>query len=212
MSYLHGGGIDRPLVITKGGTSVIPHDNWGGTFATGTLANGQRAECHGTVVTNCLWIVWPGWKTTASHAAETAPSGQSDWWGGLVDGMRDASGRMYIRNRYNDPATGQFTQTDPIGVEGGLNTYGFAAGDPVSYDDPFGLKVRLRIVLHAGGAMTYMPWRGWFNDDARVLIDPARVGQLWNVSALVALGHELGHAHAIMYGLTDKNVSGDHYR
>lgn len=31
------------------------------------------------------------------------------------------------------------TQTDPIGIAGGLNTYGFAAGDPVSYADPYGL-------------------------------------------------------------------------
>jgi hypothetical protein len=46
---------------------------------------------------------------------------------------------MYMRNRYYDPATGQFTQTDPIGIAGGLNTYGFAAGDPVSYSDPYGL-------------------------------------------------------------------------
>jgi hypothetical protein len=53
--------------------------------------------------------------------------------------MRDASGQMYMRNRYYDPATGQFTQTDPIGLAGGLNAYGFAAGDPVSYSDPYGL-------------------------------------------------------------------------
>jgi hypothetical protein len=53
--------------------------------------------------------------------------------------MRDASGRMYMRNRYYDPTTGQFTQTDPVGVAGGLNAYGFAAGDAVSYSDPYGL-------------------------------------------------------------------------
>jgi uncharacterized protein RhaS with RHS repeats len=47
---------------------------------------------------------------------------------------------MYMRNRYYDPRTGQFTQTDPIGLAGGLNAYGFAAGDPVSYSDPYGLK------------------------------------------------------------------------
>ncbi|HEX6369469.1 MAG TPA: RHS repeat-associated core domain-containing protein, partial [Longimicrobium sp.] len=50
-----------------------------------------------------------------------------------------ASGQMYRRNRYYDPATGQFTQPDPIGLAGGLNAYGFAAGDPVSYSDPYGL-------------------------------------------------------------------------
>ena len=53
--------------------------------------------------------------------------------------MRDASGQMYMRNRYYDPQTGQFTQTDPIGLAGGLNAYGFAAGDPVTYSDPYGL-------------------------------------------------------------------------
>ena len=53
--------------------------------------------------------------------------------------MRDGSGQLYMRNRYYDPASGQFTQADPIGVAGGLNVYGFAAGDPVSYADPFGL-------------------------------------------------------------------------
>ena len=36
--------------------------------------------------------------------------------------------------------TGQFTQQDPIGLAGGLNLYGYAGGDPINFDDPFGLK------------------------------------------------------------------------
>ncbi len=31
------------------------------------------------------------------------------------------------------------TQEDPIGLAGGVNLYGFAAGDPVNFSDPFGL-------------------------------------------------------------------------
>jgi hypothetical protein len=38
-----------------------------------------------------------------------------------------------------DPATGRFTQEDPIGLAGGMNLYGYANGDPVNYSDPFGL-------------------------------------------------------------------------
>jgi RHS repeat-associated protein len=80
----------------------------------------------------------PGYRTTAWHHDVKEPDIRT-WWGGLVDGMRDASGQQYKRNRYYDPATGQFTQPDPIGIAGGLNSYGFAAGDPVSYSDPYGL-------------------------------------------------------------------------
>jgi len=47
---------------------------------------------------------------------------------------------MYRRNRYYDPHAGHFTQEDPIGLAGGVNAYGFAAGDPVSYGDPYGLS------------------------------------------------------------------------
>ncbi|MFQ5705682.1 MAG: RHS repeat-associated core domain-containing protein, partial [Gemmatimonadales bacterium] len=43
------------------------------------------------------------------------------------------------RGLYYDPATGRFTQEDPIGLAGGLNLYGFAGGDPVNFSDPFGL-------------------------------------------------------------------------
>jgi uncharacterized protein RhaS with RHS repeats len=53
--------------------------------------------------------------------------------------MRDATGQMYMRNRYYDPQSARFTQEDPIGIAGGLNVYGFAGGDPVSYSDPYGL-------------------------------------------------------------------------
>jgi hypothetical protein len=51
----------------------------------------------------------------------------------------DGVGTLYRRNRQYDPSTGRFTQEDPIGLAGGMNLYGFAAGDPVNYADPFGL-------------------------------------------------------------------------
>jgi RHS repeat-associated protein len=138
VSYSHAGGIDRPLVITKDGVSILPHQNWRGEFSSGTRPDGARSDCAPGVTTSCIAVRWPGYRTTAWHHDAKEPDIRT-WWGGLVDGMRDASGQQYKRNRYYDPATGQFTQPDPIGIAGGLNSYGFAAGDPVTYDDPYGL-------------------------------------------------------------------------
>ncbi len=59
--------------------------------------------------------------------------------GHLGRGRRDASGLTNLRNRYYDATSGRFTQQDPIGLAGGLNLYGFAGGDPINYQDPFGL-------------------------------------------------------------------------
>jgi RHS repeat-associated protein len=63
----------------------------------------------------------------------------NSWWGSLALDQRDATGLLYRRNRYYDPQTGRFTQSDPIGLAGGLNLYGYANGDPINYSDPFGL-------------------------------------------------------------------------
>jgi RHS repeat-associated protein len=129
VSYTHAGGIDRPLVITKTGESLVPHQNWRGMFALASRTDGYQSAAD---------IDWPGFHTTPWHGATRVVE---NWWGSLSTEMRDATGQIYKRNRYYDPASGQFTQPDPIGLAGGLNSYGFAAGDPVSYSDPYGLKV-----------------------------------------------------------------------
>jgi RHS repeat-associated protein len=74
-----------------------------------------------------------------SHSTNPVSNPRS-WMGSLVQDAQDASGLMFRRNRYYDPASGRFTQQDPIGLAGGLNGYGFAEGDPVNYDDPYGLS------------------------------------------------------------------------
>ncbi|MEO8007740.1 MAG: RHS repeat-associated core domain-containing protein, partial [Betaproteobacteria bacterium] len=59
---------------------------------------------------------------------------------------RSASGES-VYNYYRDysPDIGRYIESDPVGLKGGTNTYGYSAQNPLSFYDPFGLcKVEVR--------------------------------------------------------------------
>jgi RHS repeat-associated protein len=142
VGYTHGLGIDAPLDITRvglgaGTMTVVPHANWRGMYGLGTFADGTTVQ-NGFGTSQ---LPWPANEVNA-YMAPVNPSLVHVWFGSLITNQKDASGLLYRRNRQYDPATGRFTQEDPIGIAGGLNAYGFGGGDPVSYSDPYGLNCK----------------------------------------------------------------------
>jgi RHS repeat-associated protein len=155
-----GTGIDQPLGILRMGYvdqrsssgSVVGHRQvppflivplWDtrGQATRGVFADGGEKRCetrNGHL--RCIFVTWPN-----SWFVLTRPNvRRSVWHGTLIEDKADAAGTIYRRNRYYDPATGRFTQEDPIGLRGGLNLYGYANGDPVNFHDPFGLSADCR--------------------------------------------------------------------
>ncbi|MEP6733819.1 MAG: putative toxin [bacterium] len=135
--YTHGGGIDHPLAVTKlGGFMVYPFTHWRGAISFGgcKVSSAAVSRCPTTTV---LFPLRAAGIFGAAHS--TTSLGTPNWYGSVIEGMRDGSGKVFQRNRYLDPESGRFTQEDPIGLAGGLNAYGFGGGDPVNFSDPFGL-------------------------------------------------------------------------
>ncbi|MBB4637978.1 RHS repeat-associated core domain-containing protein [Longimicrobium terrae] len=182
-----------PAPISMQPLTIYPHTNWRGDYQIGTFSTGETQRCvqvpsqpgdHETVdgyvpggpgtinptLPYCLAAVrWAGNYVWLDHSVRKAPPGTDGFWvGSLVHNKRDLTGNLYMRNRYYDATAGRFKQEDPIGLAGGLNAYGFANGDPVTYSDPYGL-----CPVCVGAAVALLSVPNGRTGDA-VLDDPAK--------------------------------------
>lgn len=81
----------------------------------------------------------------------------------------DETGLHYNLMRYYHPELGRYIQSDPIGLAGGLSTYGYALNNPTTIIDPHGLAGCY--VLFPDYPIEYQPGRTstWLGGHAGVL-------------------------------------------
>jgi len=137
-----GAGVVQTLCLWKGSTLAA-------LFSGSDIVTGLLFPLHGPQGHIDAWAKLDG---TIDSSLAYSPYGDSvrDAAPGAVNpslfsfvgtlGVQDeGDGLFYMRNRFYDAATGRFLQRDPIGLEGGINLYAYAGGNPMSFVDPYGL-------------------------------------------------------------------------
>jgi RHS repeat-associated protein len=141
---VHSDHLDTPRLITDDSNQPVwqwPYSAFGDNLPTGVLkakrveteGSDSEREREGSRVTTTAIVTTATVQLKATDPAITLNlrfAGQ----------YRDSeTGLFYNYFRSYDPRTGSYTQSDPIGLQGGLNRYGYAGGNPLSFTDPLGL-------------------------------------------------------------------------
>lgn len=122
-AYTYAPGLDRPLSMQRGGqTFYYRYDRQGSAIGLIDEAGNQ--------VVSYTYDAWGNPLSQDGTLLNPFRYSGREW---------DADAGLYfLRSRYYDPALGRFVSRDPLGPSDGTNLYGYAAGNPLKYNDPLG--------------------------------------------------------------------------
>ena len=147
--YLYDGG--TLIAEADAGGTILRSYSWGATgLVSDRVAGSSRFYLYdrsgntralisaaGAVIGVSAWTAWGS--PLAPALTPDTPFG----WNGRFGVRRDtATGLLLAGARWYAPCVGRFTSRDPIGFAGGINLYGYCAGDPVNDADPSGCSRR----------------------------------------------------------------------
>ncbi len=131
--YLHPDHLGTPRVATR---SAAVNGATSGPNAINKAVWRWDSDPFGTSIGNSKPNENPQNVTgTASQVTAASFKVNNRFPGQLVDAE---SGKYYNYFRDYDPTVGRYVESDPIGLEGGINTYGYVFGSPISFSDPTG--------------------------------------------------------------------------
>jgi RHS repeat-associated protein len=143
--YLHGAEGGLAGETSPGGTTLTSIYLWLNGQPLGLVRGGQVYHVHADhlgrpeILTNASKaIVWRAENLAFDRKVATTSIGEYNL--GFPGQYYDAEGASWQNwFRTYDGSVGRYTQSDPIGLAGGLNTYSYAVSNPLHATDPSGL-------------------------------------------------------------------------